>query len=82
MHDDLLAEHGIRLARSTLGGHKALCPRCSHTRRHKRDSCLSVRIDSDGIVWCCHNCTWRGGVRPHHRPDRAGGTRWRKARNW
>ncbi len=78
MHEELLAEYRIRLARSTPGSHKGLCPRCSHTRRHKRDPCLSVRIDDQGIAWNCFNCGWCGGAGPRGRSALSRGARW----NW
>lgn len=80
MHDDLLAELAIRLARSTPGNHKTMCPQCSHTRRHKRDACLSIKIDDQGIVWNCHNCAWSGGAGDLVRSDSH--RRVRKARPW
>ena len=59
-----LQEHGIQLRNWGQGDHKALCPQCSHTRKNKRDQCLSVTIQPDGgAVWKCHNCEWTGGVR-------------------
>ena len=39
---------------------KTLCPECSHKRKKKYDTCLSV--DLDGGVWNCHNCGWKGGL--------------------
>ncbi len=53
----------IKLDRYTTGNHKTLCPQCSHTRRNKRDPCLSVTIEQNGAVWNCHNCQWTGGAR-------------------
>jgi len=38
-----------------------ICPQCSHTRRKKRDRCLSVLIDGRGVRWNCHYCQWKGG---------------------
>ena len=58
-----LLEHGIRLRRYTAGDHKGLCPQCSHTRKNKRDLCLSVTVKDAGAVWNCHNCGWTGSVR-------------------
>lgn len=39
---------------------KTLCPKCSHTRRHKRDLCLSVNLDKEAFN--CHHCGWSGGL--------------------
>jgi twinkle protein len=78
----LLAE-GIRLppGKYSPGDHKVLCPKCSHTRKHKSDPCLSVTImpDSESAVWMCHNCDWSGGTKPGG-GGRGGGPRPRRAR--
>jgi twinkle protein len=58
-----LAEEGIRLRRYSEGSQKITCPRCSATRKHSRDPCLSVTIDDEGATWKCHNCPWEGGFR-------------------
>lgn len=57
-----LIDMGIRLHRQS-GQTKELCPRCSHTRKNKKEKCLSVNID-DG-TFHCHNpgCDFRGSVR-------------------
>ena len=39
---------------------KTLCPKCSHTRKHSKDRCLSVNLQ-DGLYFC-HNCGWAGSV--------------------
>ena len=41
---------------------KSTCPECSHTRRNKKDPCLSVKVERDGATWNCHHCQWSGGV--------------------
>jgi twinkle protein len=51
---------GIILKRQH-GNVKTKCPKCSHTRKNKRDLCLSVNID-DGL-YNCHNCGWNGNVK-------------------
>lgn len=48
------------------GNIKTRCPRCSATRRNKRDRSLSVNLD-DG-VWLCHHCGWKGAL--HNREER------------
>ena len=60
---EILSSFGIRLRSSHPGNHKTICPRCSHTRKHKRDPCLSVMIERDGVVFNCHNCGHAGGRR-------------------
>lgn len=58
-----LQEQGISLRSWRGGDHKTTCPRCSHTRKKKKDPCLSVTIEDDGgAVWKCHNCNWSGGI--------------------
>lgn len=43
---------------SKVRGGKAVCPKCSHTRKHKNDLCLSVDITKG--VFNCHNCGYKG----------------------
>lgn len=74
---EALLEHGIRLRNYGIGGHKSLCPQCSHLRKNKREPCLSVTIEPDGnAVWKCHNCAWTGttwtggmGKREYRKPE-------------
>ena len=56
-----LLDYGIQLRNQSQGNHKTTCPQCSHTRRNKKDPCLSVTITEDGAVWNCHHCQWNGG---------------------
>src|SRR5882724_4023176 len=48
---------------------KTTCPRCSNNRKHKRDPCLSVKVDADGFALNCKNCGWADGTR-NQRDDR------------
>ena len=58
-----IIEKGIQLRNWNAGDHKTTCPQCSHTRRNKKDQCLSVTIEPDGgVVWKCHHCEWSGAV--------------------
>jgi|688.fasta_scaffold88607_4 twinkle protein len=50
---------GIILRRSN-GQTKTTCPKCSSTRKNKKEFCLSVDIDKG--VFKCHNCDWKGNV--------------------
>lgn len=60
---ETLLKEGISLRDYDVGEHKTTCPQCSHSRKNKRDLCLSVRIDSDGsCMWKCHHCEWSGGA--------------------
>ncbi|HEY9364876.1 MAG TPA: toprim domain-containing protein, partial [Chitinophagaceae bacterium] len=43
-----------------IGG-KAICPQCSHTRKHKSDKCLSVDL-KEGL-FNCHNCGFSGSAK-------------------
>lgn len=61
MTDDLNLQN-IKLKHHNPGNQKVLCPRCSHSRKHKSDPCLSVTIDGDTAVYNCHNCFWSGGA--------------------
>ena len=75
MYFDKLSELGIKLRRRG-GSEKTQCPKCSESRRNKKDPCLSVNITNGDF--CCHNCGWKGNVRftekrnefkPHVKPD-------------
>lgn len=54
---------GINLQNYNMGPKKAICPRCSHTRKDKKDPCLWVNIkEADLALWKCHNCFWTGSA--------------------
>ncbi len=75
---EIIGEAGIRLRRDNDGNHKTTCPQCSHTRKNRRDPCLSVGIDRQGVRWHCHNCGWSGGKfydAPRARPEGRDGAR-------
>jgi hypothetical protein len=38
------------------------CPECSAERRKKRARCLSITVQDDRAVFCCHHCEARGVV--------------------
>lgn len=40
---------------------KVICPKCSHTRKNKKDPCLSINLEKG--VYNCHNCGWSGNVK-------------------
>lgn len=53
------SDYGIDIPNGkTAGQVKTLCPECSHTRKKKRDLCLSVNLDLQ--VWNCKNCPFKG----------------------
>ncbi len=68
---ELLIAEGIKLASYAEGDRKGLCPKCSHTRRKKAEPCLSVTIEAEQAVWCCHNhgCGFEGSVHERRRED-------------
>ena len=53
MYYDQLSNLGIRLRRRS-GSEKTTCPKCSESRRNKKDPCLSVNITNGEFN--CHNC--------------------------
>jgi hypothetical protein len=58
---EILNELGVRPRGRATGNFKTLCPKCSHTRKNKKDPCLSVRIDNSGVGLRCHNCNYTDG---------------------
>ena len=56
---EIIRAFGIELTDFRAGNHKTRCPQCSDSRKHKKDKCLSVKIDSAGVTWNCYNCHWR-----------------------
>lgn len=57
----LFSDLGIVTKRDS-GSDKVLCPKCSNTRKHKSDPCLSIDLDEG--FYNCHNpgCDFRGKV--------------------
>lgn len=58
---ELFVEIGI-VSKRNAGSDKVICPKCSHTRKHKNDPCLSIDLDEG--IYNCHNpgCDFRGKV--------------------
>ena len=54
-----LSNLGITI-KKTNGQFKTKCPKCSHTRKNKKEQCLSV--DMDKGLYNCHNCGWSGSA--------------------
>ena len=52
-------EHGIKLRTREHGSQKIKCPECQPPHNN-RDNPLTVTINTEGIVWFCHHCEWRG----------------------
>jgi hypothetical protein len=60
---DILNEHGIEWRSTAPGRFHTICPKCSHTRRKKKERCLGVTIYPDGGAgWRCFHCDWTGGA--------------------
>jgi twinkle protein len=55
------SDYGIEIPPHKVAGEvTVLCPECSHTRKKKRDKCLSVNLNKK--VWACHHCGFKGGL--------------------
>ncbi|NCC53357.1 MAG: toprim domain-containing protein, partial [Spartobacteria bacterium] len=55
-------DYGIRVPLGKVSGQfETICPQCSHTRKKKTATCLSVNLDKN--VWKCHHCGWSGGLK-------------------
>lgn len=57
---DELSNLGIKIKKQS-GEYKTTCPKCSHTRKNRKDKCLSVNITKG--IYNCHNCGWSGTVK-------------------
>ena len=55
---DKLKELGIDIERTG----RQICPKCSEGRKNKKEKCLSVKFDVEGVIYKCHNCQWSGVV--------------------
>lgn len=55
------AAEGIDVAHAIGVEVKALCPRCSHTRKKATQKCLNVNTETG--VWHCWHCDWSGKAR-------------------
>jgi Toprim domain len=56
---EILRAHRItRHAR--LSAYATTCPECSDKRWKKKQKCLSVLIDGEGVRFNCHHCGWHG----------------------
>ena len=58
----LKEEYSIDAYSLADGNHKIRCPECQPPH-NSRDRPLSVTIDGDGVVFNCHHCGYKGGVR-------------------
>jgi len=46
---------------------KTICPKCSHTRKNKKEQCLSINTEKG--VYNCHHCGWSGNVKMQAKPE-------------
>jgi len=58
---DLLYDYGISYKGRWNTEIKAVCPKCSHQRKKKKEPCLSINTDTG--VFICHHCQWSGKIR-------------------
>lgn len=58
---ELFIDLGIETKRNH-GSDKVLCPKCSHTRKNKKDPCLSIDLDT-GEYNCHNSCGFKGKVK-------------------
>ena len=56
-----LQELGINLKGKLSGQIKSVCPKCSESRKNKKDLCLSVNIEEG--TFNCHHCDFKGRVK-------------------
>ena len=52
-------EYGIRQKSFEHGSQKLKCPECQPPH-NPRDNPLTLTINSEGTVWYCHHCEWKG----------------------
>ena len=53
---------------SKVRGGKTKCPKCSESRKHRNDPCLSVDINSG--LYNCHNCDFKGSAVVYQKQNR------------
>lgn len=52
-------ELGIKIKHQREGTQKLKCPQCQ-PEHNSKDNPLSFTINSEGSVWFCHHCDWKG----------------------
>jgi twinkle protein len=60
-------DFNIDVGNKSTGKIKTQCPKCSNTRKNKRDKCLSVDIDKG--LFNCHNCGYSGTTKFEQKKD-------------
>jgi hypothetical protein len=83
----ILTDWGVKVPSLRQGNQKVTCPACSHSRKDKRDRCLSVKIDYTGVQAFCHHCGFRKGEWFDDSPNTSNGSQIGKfpskpRRNW
>jgi twinkle protein len=60
----ILNDLGIHLRNYNIGTYKTFCPECKNSRKasNRHDTPLSVTIQSDKVLYKCHNCEYQGIV--------------------
>lgn len=53
-------ELGIKIKHQREGTQKLKCPQCQPDKHNMKDNPLSFTINSEGCVWFCHHCDWKG----------------------
>ena len=64
----------IKLKANYLGDgqHKIVCPSCNQSRKKKNQKTLSVKVNSDSIVYQCWHCNASGDVKYNYNTKREG----------
>tara|TARA_R110000823_G_scaffold309869_1_gene434413 strand:- start:9947 stop:11620 length:1674 start_codon:yes stop_codon:yes gene_type:complete len=60
-------DFNIDVGNKSTGKIKTQCPKCSETRKNKRDKCLSVDVDQG--LFNCHNCGFSGTTKFQKKPE-------------
>ena len=60
-------DFNIDVGNKSTGKIKTQCPKCSHTRKNKKDKCLSVDVDKG--LFNCHNCGYGGTTKFEKKQD-------------
>src|SRR5262252_1351522 len=65
---ELLTKHQLDgPSKSSANRWRSRCPECSSSRSSavkRKEKCVAVKCDSEGITWFCHNgnCSFQGGA--------------------
>ena len=64
-----LYEYGIEYKGRWTHEIKAICPKCSNSRKKKTEPCLSINTENG--VFVCHHCEWSGKVKDKKMREKA-----------